>query len=291
MRHSARMTCDFLKLNEGDTALLCLPVAYISGKMMIIRAIERKLKLSVVTPSSRPLKELTQAVDFCAMSPLQVENSLDRLHLLQKLIIGGAQVPQQLQRKIHDTLSPSTKVKIYETYGMSETLSHIALKEIFPVRENHFKAFEGIGLSTDGRNCLKIDAPQMNADTLQTNDIVELNDDGTFVFIGRQDNVINSGGLKIHPEVLEDFAKQHLAYEVVFTAQPDEMLGEKLVMAIEAEENPALKEEIDDLNTKIAKKHSRNHVPKEIYFFKTFPRLANGKINRRDITQLVQDRT
>ena len=198
MLNSAKMTCDFLGLKEGDTALLCLPVQYISGKMMLVRAIERKLKVIISVPSSAP--EISQNIDFCAMTPLQVQNSLDKIHFIKNLIIGGAAVSEKLKNEISTTLQFSNSpTRIYETYGMSETLSHIALKQISPIQEEYFTILNDVEISVDERNCLKIFAPKLNPEILQTNDIVELMhfdsaqcDKKQFKFLGRFDNVINS---------------------------------------------------------------------------------------------------
>src|SRR5690606_14102768 len=162
MRHSAMMSCHFLVLQVGDSALVCLPVEYISGKMMIIRALERKLRLHVVNPSSKPLQDWNLPVDFCAMSPLQVENSLDKIHLIKNLIIGGAQVSESLKRNISKSMPESSSSRIFETYGMSETLSHIALKQIYPQSAEYFTVMEGVNISQDARGCLEITAPNLS---------------------------------------------------------------------------------------------------------------------------------
>lgn len=286
MRASAAMTCDFLGLNIGDSALLCLPVEYISGKMMLVRAAERKLKLWVTNPTSNPLANFSEPVDFCAMSPLQVENSLDKLHLIKNLIIGGAQVSETLKQKIHKILHASgAEVRIYETYGMSETLSHIALKEIYPHAETHFEKLEGVELTLDSRGCLRIYAPKLNPEILNTNDLVELEKDSSFKFLGRIDNVINSGGLKIQPEVLESLVKKTINNDVLFLGLPDQKLGQKLVMAIEGPQVNVDSALIDRVLSRIERTYSKNQKPREIIFVDKFPRLPNGKIDRLTLQQ------
>ena len=288
MLSSAKMTCDFLGLKEGDTALLCLPVQYISGKMLLVRAIERKLKVIVTVPSSKPLGFLNNEADkvcFCAMTPLQVQNSLDKIHIIKNLIIGGAAVSENLKRQIFNQLSTINHqplINIFETYGMSETLSHIALKKISPVQEDYFTIFNGVEISVDERNCLKIFAPKLNPDILQTNDIVELLNEKQFKFLGRFDNVINSGGVKIFAEELESLVKKHVAQDLVFTGKPDEILGEKLVLVIEGKENELLKSQI--LNLEFPGKF---HIPKEVLFLEKFPRAENGKVLRKEILKLI----
>jgi O-succinylbenzoic acid--CoA ligase len=277
MRNSAVMTCDFLGLNEGDTALLCLPVEYISGKMMIVRSLERKLKLIAANPSLKPVGNLESEVDFCAMTPLQVENSLDKLYLIKNLIIGGAAVSESLKKRF---LGLTTN--IYETYGMSETLSHIALKQLSPHSEEYFTVFENVSISKDDRGCLRISAPSVNAETLQTNDLVDIRNEKQFRFLGRIDNVINSGGAKIFPEALESLIKKEIPNEVVFLGVKDESLGQKLILVIEGRES-------DDLMKKIAETQFEKsfHKPKKIIFIDKIPRTPNGKVNRKELLDLI----
>ena len=283
MLSSAKMTCDFLGLKEGDTALLCLPVQYISGKMMLVRAIERKLKIIISVPSSTP--EISENVKFCAMTPLQVQNSLDKIYLIKNLIIGGAAVSEKLKNEISTILQFSNSLtRIFETYGMSETLSHIALKQISPIQEDYFTIFNDVEISLDERNCLKIFAPKLNPEILQTNDIVELLNEKQFKFLGRVDNVINSGGVKIFAEELENLVKKHVAQDLVFIGKPDEILGEKLVLVIEGKNEEQLKSKIYNLEFP-----SKFHIPKEILFLEKFPRAENGKVLRKEILKILAD--
>lgn len=282
--NSAQMTCDFLKLKEGNVALICLPTEYISGKMMVVRSILRKLKLKIAKPSTNPIHNLNNEIDFCAMTPLQVENSLDKLHLIKNLIIGGASVSETLKQKISQTLKLSnSQTKIFETYGMSETLSHIALRQIFPNQEDWFTIFEGVEISLDERNCLKIFAPKLNSEVLQTNDLVEINNKNQFRFLGRLDNVINSGGAKIFPEELEKLVKQNISNEAVFLGIEDEKLGQKLILIIEGESDENLKFKIHNL-----KFQKSFHKPKDIIFVGQIPRTPNGKVNRLALKKLIE---
>lgn len=290
MRNSAKMTCDFLDLKENQTALLCLPTQYISGKMMVVRALERNLQLIASSPSLTPLKNVVKAVDFCAMTPLQVEHSLDKLHLIKKIIIGGAAVSEQLKKKIYQSLEAKTleddhhQTTIYETYGMSETLSHIALRQIFPKEEKVFTILEGVSISTDERDRLRIFAPKLNAEVLQTNDMVELKNEKQFRFLGRVDNIINSGGAKIVPEALEALAKKEIQNEVVFLGIPDEILGQRLIAVIEGEPSEQLKQLVQNLV--FEKKY---HRPKDVIFIEEIPRTPNGKVERKKLLNQIED--
>ena len=272
MLNSAKMTCDFLGLKEGNTALLCLPTEYISGKMMLVRAIERRMKLLIQTPSLFPLENITEEFDFCAMTPLQVQNSLDKIHCIKKLIIGGASISESLKQQL---IQKNPRTKIYETYGMSETLSHIALKSISPKREEYFRVLDGIKISQDQRGCLVINAPLLNDKILITNDLIKLKNKREFNFLGRIDNIINSGGIKISPENLEDWIKKFIPNELVFIGIPDINLGEKLVLVLEGKEDLNLKSHI--LQLPFEKKYLK---PKEIIFIEKIPRTPNNKIDR-----------
>ncbi|MPS72011.1 MAG: long-chain fatty acid--CoA ligase [Chryseobacterium sp.] len=318
MLNSAEMTCDFLGLKEGNMALLCLPIEYISGKMMVVRSISRKLKLKIAPTSLNPLENINEEIDFCAMTPLQVENSLDKIYLIKNLIIGGASVSETLKRKIQESLNKKEKgfeslsltnnpqTKIFETYGMSETLSHIALKQIFPNPEDWFTVFDGVDVSLDERGCLKILAPKLNSDILQTNDLVEINHFDSaqcdskkqFRFLGRIDNVINSGGAKIFPEELEKLVKQNIPNEVVFLGIEDEKLGQKLVLAVEdarfetqGSANDDLNPELQNLKSQISNLNFEKsfHKPKEIIFVEQIPRTPNGKVNRLELKKLIKN--
>lgn len=283
MMNSAEMTCDFLRLKEGNTALICLPVEYISGKMMVVRSMMWKLKLIVADPSVKPVETLDQKIDFCAMTPLQVENSLDKLYLIKNLIIGGAAVSEDLKKKMQEALKTSdSETFIFETYGMSETLSHIGLKQILPESEEYFTVFENVEISLDARNCLTIYAPKLNPDILQTNDLVEIKNGKQFKFLGRIDNVINSAGAKIFPEQLEALVKKEIPNEVVFLGIDDVSLGQKLIAVIEGERS-------DDLIKKIKKIQFEKsfHKPKEIVFVGKIPRTPNGKISRKELLKLI----
>ncbi|WP_261509852.1 AMP-binding protein [Chryseobacterium paludis] len=279
MLNSAMMTCNFLHLKTGDIALLCLPTEYISGKMMIVRSFERKMKLIIAEPSLQPLKNLETEIDFCAMTPLQVENSVDKLHLVRNLIIGGASVSESLKKRISHLTT-----HIFETYGMSETLSHIALKQLAPQKEDYFTAFEHVTISTDERGCLKIFAPNVNGEILQTNDLVDVRNRNQFKFLGRIDHVINTGGAKIFPEELEALVKKEIPNEVVFMGAADELLGQKLILVIEGEESDEIIRTISNIPFE-----KNFHKPKKIIFTQQIPRTPNGKVSRIELYKKISD--
>ncbi len=260
MRASARMTCDFLNLHQGDTALLCMPLDFIAGKMMVVRALERGLKLLSVEPTSHPLCSTNMAsigdppsIDFAAMVPLQVWNTLqvpeerEALCRIRHLIIGGGAISQALEQELR-----TLPINVWSSYGMTETLSHIALRRI---TENYYTPLPGITLSQDQDGCLIIDAPHFCPERLFTNDIAHFTDDNRFLIIGRRDNTICSGGIKIQIEEVEAWLHSIGYDDVMVTYQDDTALGQALVYLTTA-----------DINTDTLRQHLPDHTPSAKYW-------------------------
>lgn len=278
MRKSANMTAKYLHLEKGNTALLAMPVTYIAGKLMLVRAVEVGLKLICIEPTSHifldiinnGINENLSTIDFVALTPMQVEKSLDFVSKCNKLIIGGA----PLSEKVKQELSLYEN-QIYETYAMTETITHIAFKQVKNKRytnvENVFEAFDEVKISQDERGCLVIDTPYDNLQVV-TNDIVEIIDTKKFNWIGRADNVINSGGIKLFPEQIEGKLKPFITTDFYVTSKKDELLGEKLILVIEGEERSI---NFSDVNL------SKYQLPKEVLFIKEFKRTESGKIKRQ----------
>ena len=241
MEASARITCQFLRLREGDIALLCLPLDYIAGKMMVVRALTCGLRLIAVEPSGNPLRTVTAAeVAFAAMVPMQVWNTLQvpeerqRLMDIKHLIIGGGAIDDALAAELRTF--PNA---VWSTYGMTETLSHIALRRLSgPEASDWYTPFEGVRLSLNEEQCLVIDAPAVHDGTLVTNDIAEISDKG-FRILGRKDNVICSGGLKIQTEEVERMLHAHLHEPYLITKRRDEKFGEAVVLLTEGDTTEA----------------------------------------------------
>lgn len=239
MLASARVTCDFLGLRQGDTALLCMSLDYIAGKMMVVRSIERGLRLMTVEPSGHPMQGLTEAADLVAMVPMQVYNTLqvesERRLLMQSkhLLIGGGAIDSELEAALRDF--PNA---VWSTYGMTETLSHIALRQINGKEASPwYMPFDTVEVRQNADGCLVIDAPEICSETLTTNDIVEMHADGRrFRIVGRKDNVICSGGVKIQIEEVEARLRGHVDVPFVITKCRDEKFGEAVVMLYEGGE-------------------------------------------------------
>ncbi len=266
MVNSALATGNFFDIQTASKALHCLPTKYIAGKMMLIRGFILGLDLDFVAPSSRPLLNNKTKYDFVAMVPLQAQNSLKDLDGVKKLIVGGAQINKKLENKLQ-----KLKTVVYETYGMTETITHIAAKK---VGEKAFTVLPNVSIAIDANNCLIIQAPNVSKQTIKTNDLVELTNDKQFVFLGRFDNVVNSGGIKLLPELIEAKLSPAMNARFFVIGKPDESLGEKLILLIEGDEL-ALSDTLFDVLDKFEK-------PKEVHFIPKFKETESGKIKRKE---------
>ena len=267
IRQSCLATGEYFNLKEGDTALLCLPLDFIAGKMMVFRAMELGLNLMLSKAEVKSvLKSNLKAVRFCAMVPKQVTDILankpEFLAQIEVLIIGGAPIHSGLEKDL-----VLRKINAFETFGMTETVSHIAIRKLGKPR---FRVLPGVTIfEKNGTLC--IDAPKLSESPIYTNDIVSLDGPKTFRWLGRKDNVINSGGIKIFPEKLEKYFAEELNMEVMITSVPDIILGEKLILIVESALPIELPEELN-LNP--------YEKPKQVICIDQFVRTERGKLNR-----------
>ena len=293
MLASAKATCDFLGLQPGDTALLCMSVDYIAGKMMVVRALERQLRLMTVDPSSHPLAEIPvfademgKSVDFAAMVPLQVYSSLqvprerETLSRIRHIIIGGGPLDSSLEQELRGLDNA-----IWHSYGMTETLSHIALRRVSGNEASPwFTPMPGVTLSTTADGCLVIDAPHLCPERLITRDVVEMHQDGQrFKVLGRIDNVINSGGVKIHIEQVENTLKAQIAQPFLITKCPDAKFGEIVVMLLQGDDDdiPAAQMACEQILPKYVR-------PKHIFPVSTLPMTPTGKPARAQAASMAE---
>ena len=299
MLNSARITCDFLGLQKHDTALLCMPLDYIAGKMVVVRTLERGMQLLSVKPSGHPLSSESlqqlenpeRPITFAAMVPLQVYNSLQipeerkRLMQIKHLIIGGGAIDEKLSEELKNF--PNA---VWSTYGMTETLSHIALRRLNgPQATEWYTPFEGIEVCLNHEKCLTIHAPAVCNQTLITNDIAELQTFKTdeneafvrFRIIGRKDNVIDSGGVKIQIEEVERTLKPHLTGDFAITSITDEKFGEAVVLLTTLTDITI----VDTICKKILPKFWQ---PRHIFHTDNIPQTETGKPARANIRQLAR---
>lgn len=337
MLNSARITCDFLGLKAGDTALLCMPLDYIAGKMVVVRSIERGMRLITVKPSNHPLADISEIPVFAAMVPsqvfcsLQVPEERERLARIKHLIIGGGAITHELQTALN-TLPPPTTVpgqsrsvsqlltaspspiphnhpttQIWSTYGMTETLSHIALRRLNgPDASEWYTPFDSVHISLNAEGCLVIDAPLVHDGPLVTNDIAEIRSDGCFRIKGRKDNVICSGGIKLQIEEIEDKLRPHIATPFCITKRADEKFGEVAVLLIADHEaslaatahssdfpySPAATAQPPECPHSLAEAFahlSKYEVPKIVIHVDAIPMTATSKIDRHKAAATASD--
>lgn len=300
MLNSAHITCDFLGLRPGDSALLCMSLDYIAGKMMVVRSIERKLRLFSVKPSGHPLSDESLAkmvemdFDFVAMVPMQVYNTLqvpqerERLSRIKHLIIGGGAIDDALAEELR-----SLPGAVWSTYGMTETLSHIALRRLNGEEASEwYQPFDSVGVSLNSEGCLVIDAPLVCSEPLVTNDIAEIKQQETsshssdassslktssphvlFRIKGRKDNVICSGGIKIQIEEVENLLRQHLDAPFLLAKKKDEKFGEIAVLVTESGDL----EGVEAICRQVLPKY---WVPRQYLHFDQLPMTETGKPKR-----------
>jgi len=276
---SARKTLDFFKLEPGDKALHCLPIKYVAGKLMVVRALTGALDLVLTEPSSRPLRDLKGTFAFAAMVPLQVHESLvhkDDISILSTLLVGGGKLQFATMRKLALLDHP----EVYESFGMTETYTHFALRRINgPKPDRGFKVLDGVKITQDQRKCLVVDVKGITSGPLSTNDLVEIDASGLmFKWLGRHDHVIKSGGIKIIPELLEQQIRLVVSYNCLVLHEPDDRLGSSLVLLVEVpEENPPLDKWFEALRAILP----AYELPKRIVTVDEIPRNHTMKMDRR----------
>lgn len=296
---SARITGRALKLKREDRAFVCLSPAYIGGIMMLVRGLELDLELTIVNPSSNPFESINvyeSSFDFTAFVPLQLQNILASgpqniaiLDRMKAILVGGAPVSAALLKEVQQVRAP-----VYQTFGMTETISHIALRRLNgPKASENYKPLPEVEIATDPRGCLTIKSPLTNHQRIITNDLVEIHPDGSFIWLGRIDNVINTGGVKVQAEKVEKAIEESLheidggryaEHEFFVGPLPDKKYGQVVAAIFEG---PNFSQDIQNkLLAKLSEKLNKYEIPKNIYFVKAFLRTPNGKIDRRAILKI-----
>lgn len=279
MKNSALMTQRYFGLGTNTNGLLCLPVSYIAGKMMVVRAFVSGMNLVVVEPSSNPFVKVAEKIHFAAITPFQLALSLDafKAKRIDAIIVGGGEIPTDLELKCQELPSD-----IYATYGMTETSSHVALRAVNgPSKSASYEVLSGVAIDVDDRQCLMIKAPHLTPYTLVTNDIVAIKDATHFEWLGRFDSVINSGGVKIFPEQVEKKLFTVIDRRYFVAALPDSVLGEQVTLFVEGD--PLTAAELETLHENMAALLTKFETPKEIVFIKTFTLSDAGKILKKNI--------
>lgn len=274
---SARLTGDYFDLIPGNSCLLALPARYIAGKMMLVRALVLGLHLTYVEPAASAIPFNTD-FDFTALVPMQVKGSIRQIENIGTLLVGGAPLPLDLYKPLEES-----KADIFETYGMTETLTHIAVRKLnhtLSGRAEHvFTALPGVTFAQDERECLVLNATHLSLKEHVTNDVIELVSETEMIWKGRHDHVINTGGVKVHPEYLQNRFQDALERDVLISSVPDDQLGEKLIGVLEGDFDPQQidkqLDELDDIHP--------YEKPKQWYSIAKFERNPAGKLNRNAI--------
>lgn len=281
MLASASLTNRFFQIDQSSRLLLCLSPTYIAGKMMIVRAIAAGAELYTVQPSANPLLHINGHFDLAAMVPMQVDTilshpvSFSRFKAIRQVLVGGAPVSPSLEERLQQIESVC-----FATYGMTETVSHVALRALNgPQHADTYFALGQIHFSRDERECLVIHTPHLHEKHFITNDIVSVKDATHFQWHGRIDHVINSGGVKLFPEWIESQLSTLLSQRFFITSQPDERLGQKAILVIEAP--PLSPDKENELMGQIRTKLPAYSIPKAIHYLEHFQETYSGKIIRK----------
>jgi o-succinylbenzoate---CoA ligase len=279
MIESAKATGAYFKVGEGTKALLCLSSDYIAGKMMLVRAMVLGWDLHVVAPEKDALVQYDNPYDFVALVPYQLYHSIDALGKVKKLIVGGGVLTRQMEE-----LLENLSVEAFATYGMTETITHVAARRINGFAKSEiYHALPDVKFSVDNRGCLVIHAPKLSNHDIVTNDLVELISPISFKWLGRQDFVINSGGVKLQPESIERKLQPYLSMPFVITAEPDEALGQKVILVVQNEGRIA-----PPNYAQIFAHLEPYERPKKIYTLSDFPYTETGKVKRSQIDEVLR---
>ena len=294
LKSSAYGTIDALDLRSCKTALVCIPTEHIGGKMMLVRGMELDLDLYLIPPATQLAIKDLPVIDFVALVPPQLhvllEDSAGRqfLNNCQAIIIGGGPLNANMEEALDQLTSP-----VYHTFGMTETVSHIALKRINGSnKSSSYQALPGVQLSLDARGCLVVQGKVTDEKPVTTNDLVQLSGERSFRWLGRWDRAINTGGHTVIPEQIESTIAQclidsKLPVGFVIVALSSEKWGEQVTLVMETEELPALTEA--QLFIKLKEVLQPHQVPKSIRYFMPLPRTLNGKYDFAKIEQRLKD--
>ncbi|MDB4605216.1 AMP-binding protein [Flavobacteriaceae bacterium] len=280
MQAHAQLTGQFFNLIPGNRILLCLPMQFIAGKMMVVRALSLGLDLWVCPPSNSPLDFFKTTFDFVAMVPTQLEGSISLLSYCRKILIGGAPLNKNLKRKAIAAIQDQS-TKLFLSYGMTETLSHIAIAKLKPEDQVIFSVLPQITIEENARGCLRVIAPYIGPDPIDTKDVVRILDASHFEWMGRLDFVINSGGVKIHPESLEKAYGRYFSFPFFYSGIPHDSLGEQLVLVV-------LNEDLENVLANLTKISfdQKFHKPKGILTVPQFLYTNSLKLRRKDTLAL-----
>ncbi len=273
---SARMTVNFFELTKGDSALLCLSPRHIGGMMMIVRAFYAQLNLHILEPSANPLINCSETFNFAAFVPYQVSTILRetsvKIKNIDQILIGGGEVSMALEKSLE-----ALQLNIFSSFGMTETISHFALRKIG--EDKNYICLPDISISQSSIGCMIVHAPQLQDEAIHTRDLIELNSSCSFLWLGRSDFAIESGGSKIIPEQIEAKLRPFIKERFFISSMKHKQLNNQIILIIEGESH--------ELNEKIFGDLDKYHHPKQVFFVSQFKAAANGKIDRISTKKLL----
>ena len=280
MIESAKATIDFFGLEPDSSIWLCLPIKYIAAKMVVVRAIVGKMNLVYSKPSEDLIQPKSSPISITAMVQNQVnrllnsEQGIDKLKNAGVLLIGGSSISKSLE----DRINSIEGINAWHSYGMTETITHIALHRIGSNdKQGRFYPMAGIVIKSNNDNQLIIGAPSRGVEMLITNDLVNIFNDGSFDIIGRKDNIIITGGIKVIPEKVEGLISDLITSDYFIAGVEDDILGKKVSLFIEDDISDDL---VSLLTNKLKNRLSKYELPKNIYKGNNFVRNKTGKVNR-----------
>lgn len=275
MRNSALRTIEFFNLKKEDVLYSCLSCSTIAGVMMMVRALVGNHKIIIGPVTLDTVKYLDEPVSFAAMIPAQIEGMItnfpEKISFFKKVLLGGGVISKEL----NTTINHLKEVDFFQSYGMTETISHIAIRSLAKHPENTYQLLEGITIGVDERGCLWLNDEVTNSGLIQTNDIVKILNPSTFTWMGRWDNVINSGGKKFFAEELEKKLTILLDSPFFIGAAPHKVWGEQITLF-------TTDRELNISKTKLAEVLNDHEIPKEIRVLNKFIFTRNHKINRSE---------
>lgn len=290
---SALATIEMLGLTAGEHILLCMNTSFIGGAMLLIRGLILNASITIQEPSGNPLQHIPvdHPYTFASFTPIQLhgfnkgnKEMVEKLNRFNHILVGGASLSFRLEQEMKVLTS-----KVYHTYGMTETVSHIALKQIG--KDSYFKLLPGVEIRTDTRGCVAIKSDATNQEWIHTNDVVRIIDEHWIEILGRADDMINSGGIKVWPAKIEEAMMEAMMEtgnderNILVGWLPDEKLGQQVIAVIEGKELETNQE--NAVAGLLKQKLNKYELPKAYYYLPSFSTTDSGKINRAETLKMI----
>ncbi|MCP3973730.1 MAG: AMP-binding protein [bacterium] len=285
-----------LNSRSEDSWLLVMPLHHVAGLAILWRAAHdgSQIVLHDGFDPAAVATELSVGVTWVSLVPTMLTRLLREANGpwpgVRGALVGGAHASYELVAEAN-----AAGLETLPTYGMTETAAQVCT-----VRPGNVEAAAGtVGHSLPGVE-VTIDAPPgqpgaigisgptvspgyvgepARSGTFATNDIGYFDQSGRLVVIGRSDDVVVTGGEKVHPGLVERALLQLPAVTgAVAFGLADAEWGERLVAVVTGDHLVS-----EDLRDALASELSRHAVPKEFRIVDRLPLLSNGKIDRATV--------